>query len=403
MTAQSIANSLCVEEWDTTYGLIAMNNGVLDLKTKKLRNPNPSDRLTKKLTFDFIPGSTCEELLDDLWEISCHKKSRYYLILTMLWMCIHGQCGLKAYFELNGSEGNNGKSTVLNLMEVLVGRENTLTSQTDDFSSQYGLCDLRGKSLILVPEAGGYIGKSGRLKSLTGGDTVRLEQKYQPTFEVVFDGVIAFASNKLIQFSDSSGAIERRRIAIPFERKFEAKEQRPLLVKSHSGFTGEWVSQIPGLFNYLLENISPTKAKKALTKYRTGKNPDVIKARLESAKTDAVKEWALECLHYQVGARLGRDHTGFMSDNGFIELPEKPYEQYRNWSLENGRKCKSHRDWSSDILTLLKSFGLDANKARTNKYRYIQNVFLRRNGDINLEDQIIKNTSPEQQELQLDN
>ncbi len=377
---------LAAYEWNKTDGLIAMNNGVLKLGQRNtLRDGAPADYLTNKLSFNYDPEAKCDKLLADIEVMADSHKERYDLIMAMLWISIFCQNGLKCFFELVGRGGNNGKSTIISLMSALVGHGNYYDATVREFDATHGLAGIRNKTAIFVRDAGSYVPGVDVIKSLTGGDPITVNPKFKDMFSVVFDGVLAMATNNHLVFPDGSEAIFRRRISIPFTKVFQASEQHSTITMTNKGFVGDWVEQLPGLFNHLLREYNYDKVKVIIEKYRAGATVDAKEARLASVKTNSAMAWALECLTYEPGEWIARSDVSVVANS-----VAQPYKHYQTWCLDNGLRQISAPKWKQAILSLTSQYNVDVPKnCRKNNKRVLLNLKMAHIHDICLEDYIL--------------
>ena len=131
----------------------------------------------------------------------------------------------KAFIFL-GKTAGNGKSTLLKVIDELIGDSNishiTLQSlQQDKFSSS----SLTNKLLNMVAELPrNHLKTIEVFKSLVTGDKMAAEKKYKDSFTIKPYAKNLFTANELPRVDDKSDGYFRRLNILIFDKKFTAKE-----------------------------------------------------------------------------------------------------------------------------------------------------------------------------------
>lgn len=117
--------------------------------------------------------------------------------------------------------GEDGKSTLIRVLKNLVGESNTsslaLTGITDNQFRPFELVDSK---VNIDGDLNAETISSNRLKKLTGGDGITVEEKYERPFQYQNDTALFFLSNKLPSTKDTTRGFYRRWIIIEFNQKF---------------------------------------------------------------------------------------------------------------------------------------------------------------------------------------
>jgi putative DNA primase/helicase len=124
------------------------------------------------------------------------------------------------YIELIG-KGGSGKSTFINLITALIGRENIVVTDLKKLeTNKFETANLKDKKLIVINDTAQYRGKVSVLKNIIGLDLLRYEEKMkQPGASFLINGLVIISSNELLQLGDLTSGINRRRIVLFFNRK----------------------------------------------------------------------------------------------------------------------------------------------------------------------------------------
>lgn len=121
--------------------------------------------------------------------------------------------------------GSNGKSTFIDLLINLIGKENACSSDLDILiSSRFEAARLYKKLLCTMGETNfTTLSKTNKLKSLTGQDLIGMEFKNKKPFEDVNYAKILIATNSLPETEDKTEGFWRRWDIIDFSNQFLEK------------------------------------------------------------------------------------------------------------------------------------------------------------------------------------
>jgi hypothetical protein len=155
------------------------------------------------------------------------------------------------YIELIG-KGGSGKSTFINLITALIGRENIVVTDLKKLeTNKFETANLKDKKLIVINDTAQYRGKVSVLKNIIGLDLLRYEEKMkQPGASFLINGLVIISSNELLQLGDLTSGINRRRIVLFFNRKPTKIENLITLEGDH--YEGLFVNELNLLFLYCL-------------------------------------------------------------------------------------------------------------------------------------------------------
>ena len=153
--------------------------------------------------------------------------------------------------------GGRGKSTFANLCCALVGTGNyASTTLVQLEQSRFELSSIKGKRLTLINDSERYGGSAQTFKALTGGDSLRYEEKLKSIGEpFVYTGMVMVAANEPIQTTDNTSGLSRRRLTIEFNRPlYDKSSEAKDMIKIDTGrVSGVWRNYLPGLVNWVLE------------------------------------------------------------------------------------------------------------------------------------------------------
>ncbi len=127
---------------------------------------------------------------------------------------------------LYGRSGNNGKSTLLNIILQLVGVENASSLALQDTAERFRLYGIYGKVANIgddIPET--YLLDTSLFKKLVTGEPVIAEQKGQDPVTFKSYAKLFFSMNTLPRVNDKSRAFFSRILLIPLNKDFSAGKQ----------------------------------------------------------------------------------------------------------------------------------------------------------------------------------
>lgn len=212
------------EGWDADPWLFGASNGVIDLRTGKLRPELPGDRITKHSPVAFDPEAKCPRFLRFIDEVCCGNAELAHFLIKAIGYSLTGLTTEQCFFCCNGV-GANGKSTLLDALYFIFGDYaanlsfSALESQERNRFDLFMLVGARFVTAIETRE--GVRLNEQRIKALTGGDRINAEQKYRNAFTFSPTHKLWLAFNHPPVISDASPAMWRRVRSVPFDQEFK--------------------------------------------------------------------------------------------------------------------------------------------------------------------------------------
>jgi len=218
------------EGWDADPWLLGVGNGVLDLRTAKLRNAKPEDRITMRLPVEFHPEARCPRFEQFLSEVFGGDAERVEFIQRALGYSLTGSTNEQCIFFCHGA-GANGKSTFLGVFGYVLG-DYAINLPFSAFEQKRsgGVPNdaamlFRRRFVTAVETKEGVRLNEARVKSYTGGDLITARWLYQEFFQFEPTHKLWLAFNHKPVIADDSHAMWRRVRLVPFTETFD-KEQR---------------------------------------------------------------------------------------------------------------------------------------------------------------------------------
>jgi len=280
-----------------------LRNGVLRIDRDGVRKlpHDPKYLFTSVLDYDYAPSAVCpvwEVVVDrvmcgDAETVAAFQEAMGYLMLR--------RSNFEKMIGFVG-EGENGKSTVLKVLKMLVGRSGYSAQPIkvlvkDSSEGQYARAALSGKLINLTNELTPASLEADAFKDLISGEDITARAIYGAPF------VLATVPKQVVAMNSTDGLVkerthgfERRLHLIPFNYRLrdEHKDER-LFEKLEA--------ERSGILNWVLEG-----ARRVSANGRLAKSP-AMKALFEAVKRDAdpAQQFFEECLECVDVEELGYD------------------------------------------------------------------------------------------------
>ncbi|MCL4386449.1 MAG: phage/plasmid primase, P4 family [Cyanobacteria bacterium] len=201
--------------------LVAFNNKIYDLKNDESLDFDPKYFFVNKIPVNIDTGNKTCPLIDSMFELFVGPDRKIDLYELAAY-CLYRKYPNAKFFLLAG-DGRNGKSTYINLLEMLVGDENrTSVSLKSITSDKFSAQSLDKKLLSVSTELDPIIIRNTALmKKLTGRDSIRAEKKYGDEFHFVNYAKLVIVANEKITTTDKTYGFGRRVKIINFITVFE--------------------------------------------------------------------------------------------------------------------------------------------------------------------------------------
>lgn len=204
--------------------LISLKNGILNLENKTLSDFNPDYKIKNKVPITYNPAAYSEIMDKTLDKICCNDKQLRMLIEEMIGYILFRRNELGKCFMLTG-HGANGKSTLLDVIKRLVGKENLSSVALNELNDRFRTFQLEGKLVNIGDDiSNSYIEDNSTFKKLVTGETVNVERKGKDPFDFENYSKLIFSCNEIPRINDLSDGLKRRIIFIPFNAKFSKKD-----------------------------------------------------------------------------------------------------------------------------------------------------------------------------------
>ena len=218
-----------IEDLDRHIDLLAVRNGVVNLRTGELMPHDPLLLLTKRVEVDFKPDATAPRWERFLDEVMCSDKSMTAYLKRLVGYSISGSTHEQCFSVFWGS-GSNGKSVFTTTISSIFDSisESTPFSTFEEKPSggiPNDIAALRAARIVFATEGGQAPMAEALLKRVTGRDpvTARFLRKEYFTFVPMFQ--IMLSTNSKPNFTGQDEGLWRRVKLVEWARFFAPDER----------------------------------------------------------------------------------------------------------------------------------------------------------------------------------
>jgi P4 family phage/plasmid primase-like protien len=303
---------------------IAVKNGLLcwdkkDLQVKIVLMPHtPKFFNLSKLPYNYNPDANCPDFLNFL-DDAMLKRSEYIDLLQLFVGYIFRPDLREQKFLLCCGEGANGKSVFFEVVQALVGKENSSQVGLTHFSDRFALYETLGKMVNLTAESSHIVDDEAEnvLKGYVAGDTSTFERKFKDPISATPTAKIMISTNSLPRFRDKTAAVWRRIILVPFEKTVLPESQ----IKDLANMLKV---ELSGILNWAFDGLRKLN--------NTGfVLPESHNEYIENYRRDADPARAFLLENYQ------------QSDNGYSVESKDLYNHYCQWCKDSGFENVNNR------------------------------------------------------------
>lgn len=238
---------------------INLNNGIFDLETGELLAHTPEYGFTYVLPYDYSAEAKAPTFLSFLDDVTLHRKELQETLLDfMAYVFVHDYPD-HCFLWLTGT-GRNGKSTLTDLMELVVGAENATHILLDSFEERFQIETMNGKLLNVGEETEEKrIPKKqlSMLKAISAGAPTLVEAKGERPYTMRATAKLVFMANEAPKFGTANQAIKSRLLLVPFDKQLEGEGFSHI----DSSLPERLAAELPGIFNLLTSRLREKLAK----------------------------------------------------------------------------------------------------------------------------------------------
>lgn len=329
--------TIAAAEFDTHPYLINCKNGTYDLETMTFREHDWKDFLTMQTNFEYtMQEVTCPRWEQFIKEVTQDNKDKADYLQRALGYSILGTGKEECMFILHGKTTRNGKSTMLDAIQHLLGDYSTVAPvelicrnerQKNAEAANPVLARLKGKRMVTMSESD-TAGKldEATIKQYTGGEDITARELYQSAITFKPQFTIWLSCNDLPAVKDKSLFASDRVRVIEFNRHFSDEEQDKGLkdyFETPEAMKGIFTWLVAGYFKYRRFGLKMCDdMKKVIKQYE--KDNDLVLQFLEE-KCEG-------------------------TDEGYTKA-KTLYDNYKIWCKSNGYYVCSMKKFNAELTT----------------------------------------------------
>jgi putative DNA primase/helicase len=284
-----------IDQWDANPWLLNTSDGVVNLKTGKLREQSPNDHMTKITAVGPDESGSINTWLTFLKRVTDEDEELQNYLQRILGYSLTGLTNEEALFFIYGP-GANGKSVLIETVSGIMGNyaktspiETFTASTTDRHPTE--LARLHGARLVTATETEeGRRWAESRIKQLTGGDRVTARFMRQDFFEYDPQFKLIITGNHKPGLRSIDEATKRRVNMILFDVVIPAAERDKQLKRK---LKREW----PGILAWMIDGCVEWQEQ--------GLNPPAVVTKASAEylnQEDSFTMWVEERCHLEPDA-----------------------------------------------------------------------------------------------------
>jgi putative DNA primase/helicase len=250
------------DQLDADPWLLNVENGVLDLRTGALCSHRREDFITKLAPVRYDPTALCPHWTAFLDSIFAGDSDLVRFVQRAVGYSLTGDARERVIFILHGG-GANGKSTLLEVLLALLGRDYALKARSQMLVAKkenaipHEIAELKGRRFVAASEVDeGKKLAEAAIKEMTGDDTLRGRFLYQESFSFRAEHKLWLGTNHKPVIRGSDDAIWDRIKPIPFNVRFvdPADPAAPIDgPRQDKGLRAKLLSELPGILRWALD------------------------------------------------------------------------------------------------------------------------------------------------------
>jgi len=308
-----------------------LNNGVYDFDESKLIPFTPELFFTSKLAVAYDQNATCPAIEKFFAEV-CPTSAT--TLFELAGAAIRRDNLLQKAWIFDG-RGNNDKSTFLNLLTALVGKDNVSAVPLQKLEgNRFAAAELKDKYLNVVADlSDADLKTSGLFKAITGGDMLQAERKGQHPFRFFPFVKLVYSCNALPDATDDSNAYFRRWVLADFNEDFTGRENPTILNSLTTS------SELSGLLNKGL-----AAAAEALRRGKFTGQLDVATTReLYTLKANSAKAFLSRCIESDLDAATPKSlvwtaYLSFCKEHRLVAKTETAFWKIIKADFSDGKR-----------------------------------------------------------------
>lgn len=339
--------------------LIVFKNGILNVNQYFEGNHNLLEPTPLLFTFNAVPhefnlDAKCEFTQKIIQDILSHDKEKLALLQEWLGYNLLTDQSMEKFMLFVG-RSRSGKSTLLDILEAMLGEEQCVSTNFPKLISRFGCQPLMGKLAAIMPDASiprtmDATHAVETIKQITGEDGIGIDRKFLPGLpSVKLKCRFTIAVNTLPELPDMANALIDRINLLKFDECYSGREDRSIKKKIVEPKESE------GIILWALEGLKRLKENGEFTKPQSSQ-PLI---RQFKALSSPITEFVMECCKLQSSAFVSKIHL---------------YETWKNWAISSGQRPGSHAQLNQQLMSLYPTLCFVKRTINRTKLEYVKGI-----------------------------
>jgi putative DNA primase/helicase len=322
--------------------IVAFQNGLLDAAafacgTASLHPSTPEWFSEVALPCRFDPEAACPQWIKFLDEALSGDKELIGLLQEWFGYVLTGDTSQQKMLWLHGRSGA-GKGTITRVLQEVVGQRNCVSFNLFSLTQPFTLSAFMGKTLAVSADAELSKDTDSRraiemLKAISGEDSQLVDRKNRDLLSNIrMKTRLVVVVNEFPSLPDAAGALRRRSLIIPFDKRFDA------VADPHLG--DKLTSEIQGIVTWSLAGLARLRRQGRFSKTKRGAD---MEERLLTL-CNPIRAFVEECCTLDDAETDRIDEKPMMAPKGRL------YQTYRNWCTASGHSPMSKPRFGEAIL-----------------------------------------------------
>lgn len=339
---------------------INVQNGTLHWSGAQfeLQGHRREDFLTGCLPVAFDPARTCplfDKFLCDIFEGDPDAVEKRECVLAMLGYTLTPSTRLERFVILQGKTSSNGKSTLLNVIQALLGPQNFSSIEPNHLNEKFQKAALHGKLANLLGELPrSQVLPDDVVKAIVSGDAMTAENKGRDPFTFRPFATMWFGTNYMPFTKDFSRALFDRSIVLTMNRRFDRTDSGSAgTAPATRGLDKLLIQELPGILNRALASFAAVlRAGEGMPEPTSSQGAK----RAWRRDIDSVATFAEDCLDIiEPGINdWSEAEAGTTAKSaGSWPMSSKVFAAYNSWADAAGVKAQLSQNWLTQRLVSL--------------------------------------------------
>ena len=330
----------CSEDLNASV-LLNLKNGMFNLESLELIPHSPDFKSTIQLPVSYNPDANCSKWLESLKGIFPDDIEKADILQEFFGLCLTKETKYeKALFMIG--EGANGKSTVMHILQKILGKKNYSAIPLELFNNPHYTAHFYNKLANISIETNARSSVYDSLmKAVVSGDTITADGKYQPLIQFNPFCKLIFALNNMPRVDDKTDAFYRRMIILRFNRQFKEEEQ-------NKNLRHELEAELDGIFAWMVGGLKRLR-QRGYFELSAGIEQEVEEYRKENnnVMTFVEEECNLEPNAITSKQEFYNSYSEWCKKNGYKGLAKKKFGKELTKHFQG--KITDGRNGSGDI------------------------------------------------------